>query len=280
MTSKYLRELAMRAFNDFWCGRVPDLAPTAGYPGDARRFHAPPCAKRSLTLGIDDAVHVARLASLSFCCDLNLELTPCCCIIVRHAYAGQHGDPRYPDDDLRPLTTKGRKQFRQPGQEAGPPRLCPGRRRHQPAGALPANGRRDRRAARIGRTTSSSSRRCGPAAIWSTLVEWTNAASASTVAWVGHSPDVEQLAAALIGAATGPSLCQRRGRGNRFRRRADTGPRRARMVCHTQVVRLLTTRGCAIGCAARSLSSAPGCAGVCVRGWPNAVAIPRWPAGP
>jgi hypothetical protein len=38
MTSKYLREQAMRAFNDFWCGRVRDLVPTAGYPGDARRF--------------------------------------------------------------------------------------------------------------------------------------------------------------------------------------------------------------------------------------------------
>jgi len=40
MTSKYLRELAMRAFNDFWCTRVPGLAPTAGYPRDARRFKA------------------------------------------------------------------------------------------------------------------------------------------------------------------------------------------------------------------------------------------------
>ena len=39
MTSKYLRELAMRAFNDFWCRRVDDLKPTAGYPVDARRFH-------------------------------------------------------------------------------------------------------------------------------------------------------------------------------------------------------------------------------------------------
>jgi ribonuclease HII len=38
MTSKYLRELSMRAFNDFWCGRVANLAPTAGYPTDARRF--------------------------------------------------------------------------------------------------------------------------------------------------------------------------------------------------------------------------------------------------
>ena len=32
--------------------------------------------------------------------------------IVRHAFAGQHGDPRYPDDSLRPLTNKGRKQAR------------------------------------------------------------------------------------------------------------------------------------------------------------------------
>jgi ribonuclease HII len=40
MAAKYLRELAMRSFNDFWCGRVRDLAPTAGYPGDAPRFMA------------------------------------------------------------------------------------------------------------------------------------------------------------------------------------------------------------------------------------------------
>ena len=30
--------LAMRAFNEFWCERVPNLRPTAGYPVDARRF--------------------------------------------------------------------------------------------------------------------------------------------------------------------------------------------------------------------------------------------------
>lgn len=38
MTAKYHRELAMRAFNHFWCERIPDLKPTAGYPGDSRRF--------------------------------------------------------------------------------------------------------------------------------------------------------------------------------------------------------------------------------------------------
>jgi hypothetical protein len=38
MTSKYMRELAMRPFNRFWCNQLPELRPTAGYPRDARRF--------------------------------------------------------------------------------------------------------------------------------------------------------------------------------------------------------------------------------------------------
>ena len=53
MVSKYLRELAMQAFNEFWRRHVPDLRPTAGYPTDARRFKQaiePMCKQ----LGIDD----------------------------------------------------------------------------------------------------------------------------------------------------------------------------------------------------------------------------------
>jgi ribonuclease HII len=38
MTAKYVRELCMKQFNAFWSKHVPDLKPTAGYPGDARRF--------------------------------------------------------------------------------------------------------------------------------------------------------------------------------------------------------------------------------------------------
>jgi len=38
MTAKYVRELSMAAFNAWWCGRVEDLAPTAGYPLDAARW--------------------------------------------------------------------------------------------------------------------------------------------------------------------------------------------------------------------------------------------------
>jgi hypothetical protein len=38
MVSKYLREVLMREFNQFWQTQVPGLKPTAGYPGDALRF--------------------------------------------------------------------------------------------------------------------------------------------------------------------------------------------------------------------------------------------------
>ncbi|MBI4575827.1 MAG: hypothetical protein HY722_06135 [Planctomycetes bacterium] len=36
--AKYLREVHMAAFNAWWLSHVPGLAPTAGYPADARRF--------------------------------------------------------------------------------------------------------------------------------------------------------------------------------------------------------------------------------------------------
>jgi ribonuclease HII len=39
MASKYLREALMLEFNRFWKRHVPDLKPTAGYPGDAARFY-------------------------------------------------------------------------------------------------------------------------------------------------------------------------------------------------------------------------------------------------
>jgi hypothetical protein len=55
MTAKYLRELSMRAFNEFWCARVPDLRPTAGYPMDSHRFRKAIAAMQR-ELGIEDHV--------------------------------------------------------------------------------------------------------------------------------------------------------------------------------------------------------------------------------
>ena len=53
MTSKYLRELAMVPFNQFWLQHLPGLKPTAGYPLDARRFKDEIAAVQA-NLGIDD----------------------------------------------------------------------------------------------------------------------------------------------------------------------------------------------------------------------------------
>lgn len=55
MVSKYVRELSMEAFNRFWQQHVPDLAPTKGYPVDARRFRRE-IATVQARLGIADAV--------------------------------------------------------------------------------------------------------------------------------------------------------------------------------------------------------------------------------
>ncbi len=55
MVSKYLRETAMRPFNEFWRRHIPDLAPTAGYPVDSHRFRKQ-IAGVQRKLGIEDAV--------------------------------------------------------------------------------------------------------------------------------------------------------------------------------------------------------------------------------
>ena len=38
MTAKLVRELSMARFNRYWCARMPELKPTAGYVQDARRW--------------------------------------------------------------------------------------------------------------------------------------------------------------------------------------------------------------------------------------------------
>jgi ribonuclease HII len=54
MAAKYVRELAMRLFNDFWKEHVPGLRATQGYPADARRFQEETAAARA-RLGMADS---------------------------------------------------------------------------------------------------------------------------------------------------------------------------------------------------------------------------------
>jgi ribonuclease HII len=40
MLAKYVREISMRHWNDYWISRIDGIEPTAGYPVDAKRFRA------------------------------------------------------------------------------------------------------------------------------------------------------------------------------------------------------------------------------------------------
>ena len=51
--AKYARELHMILFNRSWCGVVAGLAPTAGYPEDARRWLTAVGAERYSAIGAD-----------------------------------------------------------------------------------------------------------------------------------------------------------------------------------------------------------------------------------
>jgi ribonuclease HII len=59
MYSKYVRELFMELFNQYWQERIPGLRPTAGYPEDARRFLKEISTLRT-QLGIDDELIIRR----------------------------------------------------------------------------------------------------------------------------------------------------------------------------------------------------------------------------
>ena len=61
--------------------------------------------------------------------------------IVRHAPAGQHGDPRYPNDSLRPLTRKGERRFSRLVKRLAEHGLAPTLVVTSPLSALPPDGR-------------------------------------------------------------------------------------------------------------------------------------------
>jgi phosphohistidine phosphatase len=118
--------------------------------------------------------------------------------IVRHAYAGQHGDPRYPDDSLRPLTKRGVKQFRKVVKKLHRIGFAPEVLATSPL-------------IRCKQTADVICERVfpppefveldalQPGSELDTLIAWTNARGAESTAWVGHAPDVDHLAAALLG---------------------------------------------------------------------------------
>ncbi|HEY1601068.1 MAG TPA: histidine phosphatase family protein [Pirellulales bacterium] len=122
--------------------------------------------------------------------------------LVRHAWAGQSGDPAYADDALRPLTDKGHKRFRRMAKKLAKRNVCPGA--IATSALARARETADILAAVIpGKPAVTVLNDLAPGGRLEPLLEWTRCQAPGDVAWVGHAPDVESLAAELVGAGSG-----------------------------------------------------------------------------
>lgn len=122
--------------------------------------------------------------------------------IVRHAFAGQRGDPAYPNDDLRPLTKKGRKRFARLIKRLAQGDFAPAAIATSPLVRCRQTADIIAERLELEHAVVELDALC-PHSELGELVEWSNRQDAEMVAWVGHSPDVEELAAALLGARDG-----------------------------------------------------------------------------
>src|SRR3954447_13067351 len=119
--------------------------------------------------------------------------------IARHAWAGERGDPRWPDDSLRELMPEGIERYTKMVKvlaERGfrPDRIAtsPYTRCRQTAEIIAKHSKQ----AAIDELGALE-----PGSELEPLLEWSRKFSANdaNTCWVGHSPDVERLAAEMIG---------------------------------------------------------------------------------
>ncbi len=121
--------------------------------------------------------------------------------IVRHAWAEDRDAEKYPNDDVRPLTGEGKKRFGKVVE-----RLVDGGFRPTLVATSPLI--RCRQTADIlvkhlpDKVKLVELDALRPGSDVNALVEWTAAQPDEAIAWVGHAPDVGDLAASLVGDAT------------------------------------------------------------------------------
>ena len=120
--------------------------------------------------------------------------------ILRHAWAGHFGDPDWPDDSLRPLTSDGVKRFQkvarklaERGVDPGVIATSPYVRCRQTAEILAAALEPHPRVIELADLA--------PGGDLSELARWTNNHAGQDVCWVGHRPCVGLLTAELVGAS-------------------------------------------------------------------------------
>ncbi|MCC7475443.1 MAG: histidine phosphatase family protein [Pirellulales bacterium] len=123
--------------------------------------------------------------------------------VARHAWAGTRGDPQWADDSLRELTPEGIARYTQMVKLLAARGFAPSRIGSSPyvrcrqtaeiiAGHVPTKPHVDELTA------------LEPGSVLEPLLDWSrqHAGINHDLCWVGHSPDVEWLAAALIGDQT------------------------------------------------------------------------------
>jgi len=120
--------------------------------------------------------------------------------IARHAWAEERGDPRWPDDSLRELTDDGIERYARVVQALADRGFNPNRIATSPY------TRCRQTAELIAKHTAGSPpidelEALEPGTDLEPLLEWsrTHFDGHSNLCWVGHSPDVEWLAAVMCG---------------------------------------------------------------------------------
>jgi phosphohistidine phosphatase len=118
--------------------------------------------------------------------------------ICRHAWAGERDAAKWPDDSLRELTEEGIERYAEVVKALA-------KRGFAPTQIATSPYTRCRQTADIiakyvhTEPAIDEVEALEPGSNLAALVKWTNARSDENTCWVGHSPDVEDLTAALIG---------------------------------------------------------------------------------
>ncbi len=120
--------------------------------------------------------------------------------IVRHAWAGQRGDPRWLNDDLRPLTEDGKERFAKVAAKLVERGMVPQLIATSPLVRCVETAKL--LSAAVGKVKIVDVEQLRPGnSDLEGLLDWTAHAARThpRIAWVGHAPDVDRIAAALIG---------------------------------------------------------------------------------
>jgi len=118
--------------------------------------------------------------------------------IARHAWAFEFGDPRWPDDSLRPLEDEGTDRYRQMIQALAKRGFAPEViatspyvRCEQTAEIISCHTEHQPKIVTLDALLPSSD--------FGSLCQWSQQAGCEQICWVGHAPDVGDMTAALVG---------------------------------------------------------------------------------